>query len=358
MRPISRTLFPLLAICFLSLKPVAAQSIDGRGSWEPLGAIPVDEAGAGRRGYVLPAENADVAAPGTNRFSVHFVAANDFYREETGSFLISQRSEAHTVALGYRRGFKLGMLPRVEFGGQLQVTESDSGMLNGFISGFESAFTSLTGAASAKNQLRTAPGAMPPLGMLVVKDGRTLYQSTGAGSGFGDLSFVAKALLRDGDPASHGTRVAARVGLNVSGSSDITEGNFAGVGLSVDRKLTGWAAFHGDVRATFILDRVSQLTLPLSRTSFGFSTGAEVRVSKNSSASLQIDGSSTPYLPTGALAFDKDYGDVTFGFSRRFEAGRRHVIAQVYARENMNLPFSVRWNTDPDLSVGIKATIQ
>ena len=358
MRLISRTLFPLLAICLLSPRPAAAQSIEGRGSWEPLGAIPVDEAGAGRRGYVLPADSADVVAPGTNRFSVHFVAANDFYREDTGSFLISQRSEAHTVALGYRRGFKLGMFPRVELGGQLQVTESDSGMLNGFISGFESAFTSLTGAASAKNQLRTAPGAMPPLGMLVVKDGRTLYQSTGAGSGFGDLSVVAKALLRDGDPASRDTRVAARVGLNISGQSDLTEGNFAGLGLSVDKKVTGWAAVHGDVRATFILDRMSYLALPLSRTSLGFSVGTEARVSTNNSVSLQIDGSSTPYLPTGTLAFDKDYGDVTFGFSRRFEAGRRHVVAQVYARENMNLPFSVRWNTDPDLSVGIKWTIQ
>jgi len=33
------------------------------------------------------------------------------------------------------------------------------------------------------------------------------------------------------------------------------------------------------------------------------------------------------------------------------------VTAQIYLRENMNLPFQVRWNTDPDLSVGLKATI-
>jgi len=33
------------------------------------------------------------------------------------------------------------------------------------------------------------------------------------------------------------------------------------------------------------------------------------------------------------------------------------VTAQLYMRENMNLPFSVRWNTDPDLSVGLKVRI-
>ena len=69
---------------------------------------------------------------------------------------------------------------------------------------------------------------------------------------------------------------------------------------------------------------------------------------------LQIDGSTTPYLPTGTAAFDMAYGDVTLGLNHRFTAGRRPLLAQVYARENMNLPFQVRWNTDPDLSVGIK----
>jgi hypothetical protein len=125
----------------------------------------------------------------------------------------------------------------------------------------------------------------------------------------------------------------------------------------VDKKVTGWAALHGDMRITMVLDRMSQIALPLKRTALGFSAGAEVKVASNSSVSLQVDGNSTPYLPTGTMAFDKDYGDVTFGFSHRFRTGRRRVVAQVYARENMNLPFSVRWNTDPDLSVGVKATI-
>ena len=37
--------------------------------------------------------------------------------------------------------------------------------------------------------------------------------------------------------------------------------------------------------------------------------------------------------------------------------GPRHDIGQLYARENMNMPFRIRLNTDPDLSVGLKATI-
>jgi len=239
----------------------------------------------------------------------------------------------------------------------VQLNESDAGALNGFISGFESLWVSMTGAASAKNQLRGDAATPLPLGTVVMKDGRLLRQLPGDGSGFGDLSLVAKAMLVDGAPSSHDARVAARVSLNVAGQSAFTEGNFAGVGLSVDKKLTERLAFHGDVRGTIALDRISPLGLPLRRASLGFSVGPELRIVGQTSVSLQIDGNATPYATTGVLAFDKNYGDVTFGLSHPFQAGRRRVVAQIYARENMNLPASVRWNTDPDLSVGLKITI-
>jgi hypothetical protein len=352
-----RIIFLVLLSC---AQPVVAQTttVDGPGPWTPLGPIPVDQAGAGRRGYVLSSESTEVAEPGADQISLHVVAANSFYREETGDFLISQRAEAHTVALGYRRGFKIRSFPRFEFGGQLQLNESDSGALNGLISGFESLWVALTGAASAKNQLRTGADATPvPLGAFVMKDGRLLHQTTGDGSGFGDVSLVAKAVLRDGAASSRDTRVAARVALNVSGRSEFAEGNFAGLGLSADKKLTERFAIHGDVRATIALDRTSPSELPLRRASLGFSAGPELRIAGQSSLSLQIDGSTTPYLPTGTLAFDKNYGDVTFGLNHPFRMGLRRLVAQVYARENMNLPFSVRWNTDPDLSLGLKVSI-
>ena len=136
---------------------------------------------------MLPGESAEVAKPGANQVSIHTVAANDFYREQTSDFLITQRSEAHTIALGYRRGFKLGTFPRFELGAQIQFDESDGGMLNGFISGFESLWVSLTGSTSAKNELRTSGATAPPLGTFVTKDGRPLYQASGDGSGFGDV---------------------------------------------------------------------------------------------------------------------------------------------------------------------------
>jgi hypothetical protein len=323
--------------------------------WLPLGSIPVDQAGAGRRGYVMPGESGDVTAPGANQISFHTVAANNFYREETDHFLITQRSETHTMALGYRRGFKVGMIPRFELGGQLQFNQSDSGMLNGFISAFESSFASMTGRQSAVNQLRTTAGALPPLGTFITKDGRSIYAAPGDSSGFGDLSFVAKMMLLEN--ASSTDRVAARVGLNVAGRSEFNEGNFAGVGLSFDKKLGG-VAFHGDVRANLFLDSVSQWGLPLKRQSYAFSFGPELKLARNTSLSVQLDASTTPYQPTGTLAFDQDYGDITFGISHRFRAGRHNVIAHVYARENMNMPFKVRWNTDPDMSLGLKVTIQ
>jgi hypothetical protein len=330
---------------------------DEREQWQPLGQIPVDQAGAGRRGYVLAGEGTDVTAPGASQVSFHTVAANNFYREQTTDFLLSERDESHTVAVGYRRGFSVPMFSRVEIGGQIQLTERDSGFLNGFISGFENFWTSLTGSTSAKNQLRTDAAARPPLGTVVIKNGQPLYLTTGHGSGFGDFSVVAKVLLLGGTPTSSDTHVAARVAVNVSGKSEFTEGNFAGVGLGVDRKLSRWAAFHGDVRAALVMDRQSQWGLPLKRGSLGFSVGPEVKLARNTSFSVQYDGSTTPYLPSGTTAFDTAYGDISFGLAHRFRAAGRDLLTQVYARENMDLPLRVRWNTDPDLSLGMKITI-
>jgi hypothetical protein len=42
--------------------------------------------------------------------------------------------------------------------------------------------------------------------------------------------------------------------------------------------------------------------------------------------------------------------------SHRARTSRGPLLVQFYARENLNLPFSVRWNTDPDLAVGLKIT--
>jgi hypothetical protein len=343
-------------------QPVFAQddapspASDTGGQWQPLGQVPVDQAGSGRRGYALAGESPDVAAPGTNVIALHTVAANNFFREQTGDYLITQRYETHTMAFDLRRGFTSRIFPRVELGAQMQLSERDSGFLNGFISGFESLCFSMSGVQSAKTQLRDV-GTPLPLGAFVTRDGQAVYRAPGGGAGIGDFFFVAKALLRDA-PASSGTRVAARIGLNVSGKSRFAEGNFVGVGLSVDRKLLSWAAFHGDVRTNVAIDTVSAWNLPLKRTTFGFSFGPELRLSRDSSVSVQIDGNTTPYLPTGTLAFDKNYGSITIGLGKRFQVGRTAVVSQIYARENMNLPFRVRWNTDPDASFGIKVTLR
>jgi hypothetical protein len=340
-----------------SSSPASPSAIDDPGPWQPLGSIPVDQAGAGRRGYTISGESADVAEPGASELSLHTVAANNFYRNQTDPFSISQRDESHTVALGYRRGFTLGRLPRVELGGQIQLHERDSGFLNGFISGFESVWSSMTGATSAKNQLRTSTGSPVALGTLVTHGDRLLYQTPGDGSGFGDLRFIAKTLLH-ASAAATGPRVAARVVMNVSGTSAFTEGNFAGIGVSVDKPLSAWGAFHGDVRANILLDRVSGWNLPLKRATFGFSAGPELRLAANSSIGIQFDGNTTPYRPTGSAAFDESYGSLTFGLNHRIRTTRTPLLVQAYARENLNLPFRVRWNTDPDLAVGIKITAQ
>jgi len=335
--------------------PVAAD--EGLGQWTPMGRLPVDQAGAGLRGYVMSGEGTDVAEPGGSQISVHAVAANNFYREQTGTFSISERYETHTLALSYRRGFRMSGVPRVEFGGQLQLIESDGGFLNGFISDGENFLAWATGQPSARNEFRRSATTQPALGTSLIDGGGLLYQARGTGAGLGDFSFVAKALLRDGVPASGRTRVAARVGVNVAGKSEFTSGNFAGVGVSVDRKVLGWMALHGDVRSTFLMDRESQWHLPLRRTTLAFSVAPEFRMTRRNSASIQFDGSTTPYRPTGTTAFDRGYGDITLGFSHRTQTARHQIVTQAYLRENMNLPFRVRWNTDPALSLGIKITI-
>jgi hypothetical protein len=347
--------------CFAQQAPEsgpAAGLEQSGGGWEPLGEIPVDQAGAGRRGYTLTGEAADVVLPGRDEITLHSVASNNFYREQTANFLVSQRYETHTAAIGYRRGFKAGKFPRFELGGQIQLHESDSGVLNGFISGFENFWVSITGSTSAKNQLRDSGAAAPPLGTVIVRDGRSLYRTDGEGSGIGDVYFVAKAMLIDRPTTSGGAQLSARIAVNLSGKSQFTEGNYTGLGISLDKKVVNWLTLHGDVRATLLLDRVSIWGLPLKQTSVGFSIGPELKITRNNSFSVQFDGSSTPYLPTGALAFDQNYGDISFGLAHRFKAGRRHLITQLYGRENMNLPFQVRWNTDPDFAAGLKVTLR
>jgi hypothetical protein len=328
-----------------------------RTAWEPLGPIPVDHAGAGRRGYGVVGEGADVANPGASTLSLHAVAANNFYREQSDRFVVSQRDETHTFALEYRRGFSAGRWRRVEFGGQVQLHQRDTGFLNGFIAGFEDMWVSMTGAKSAKNELRSgaAPG-LPP-GTVMMRDGQVLYRAPGNDAALGDVRLVAKALLRDSAFATGGARVAARFVVNASGASSFTEGNFAGFGVSVAKPLTTWAVLHGDARATILLDRVSDWSLPLKRMTFGFTASPELKLTVNSSFNLQFDANTTPYEPTGSTAFDKGYGAVTLGVSHRMSAKQTPLLVQAYVRENLNLPFRVRWNTDPDLAVGLRITL-
>jgi hypothetical protein len=170
------------------------------------------------------------------------------------------------------------------------------------------------------------------------------------------VSLTGKAMLFEGAANARGPRVAARLSLNLAGASRFTSGNFGGIGLSFDQPLSSWVTFHGDVRATALFDRVSEWNLPLKRSTVGFSAATELKITRNNSVTLQYDGSTTPYEATGTMAFDKGYGDLAIGVSHRSANGR--VVTQFYARENMNLPFQVRGNMDPDLAVGIKTTFR
>jgi hypothetical protein len=127
------------------------------------------------------------------------------------------------------------------------------------------------------------------------------------------------------------------------------------VGISVDKRLTRRLALHGDVGTARLLDGVSPWHLPLKAGSVSFSTGSEVRITRNNSLNVQIGGSSSPYVPTGTTAFDASYGAITIGLGHRSTAG---VVTHFYVRENMNLPFRVRWNLDPDVAIGVKTTIR
>jgi hypothetical protein len=345
-------MFVMLAIA-VSASAQEVTSSSASGGWMPIGPAPVDQAGAGRRGYVMPVEDADVTADGSDRISIHTVAANNLFREEAGGFLVSQRYETHSLGIDYRRGFKTSWFPRFEIGGQLQLHERDSGAMNGFISGFENMWASSVHHPSSVNQLRRADAAPLPLGTVILKDGTPLYQD-GAGSGLGDVYAVAKIALLEGSVSSHAPRVAARIAINVPGRAAFSAGRYLGMGLNLDQKLSEGAAYHIDIRATRVLDDLSPWNLPLRPWTYAFSVGPELRLPKNSSFNLQFDASSTPYLPTGTLAFDKAYGALTLGVGHRFGP----AAAQLYFRENLYLPFQVLPNTDPDLAVGLRIRIR
>ncbi len=344
-----------VSFLLLSAGPAAAQ--DAATAWEPLGAIPVDQAGTGRRGYVLPGDDATVTAAGGDRIALHLVAANDFYREQAAGMLITERAEAHTVALEYARGFAIGGFPRFEIGAQAQFHESDGGFLNGFIIGVENAWVSATGVLSAANPLRSATAAPLPPGTMVARAGAPTYVAPGSSSAFGDVYAFAKIQLVDPAPSPWATRVAARVGVNIPGAATFSEGTIAGVGVSVDQTIADHLALHGDVRTNLIFETQSAIGLPLRRSVIAFSAGPELRLTRHTSIGAQYDGGSTPYLPTGTEAFDANYGDITIAVSHRFQVGGRRLLAQLYGRENLNLPFSIRPNLDPDFAVGLKTTI-
>ena len=146
--------------------------------------------------------------------------------------------------------------------------------------------------------------------------------------------------------------------MNVRGSDHFTEGMFFGLGVSLDKKLLSWMAFHGDVRATRILDRRSVFDLPLRRYTYGFSAGPEMKLARNTSLTAQMDASTTPYPRTGTGAFDKAYAGLTIGVGHRFKMSGRQMVVHGYGRENLHFPFQIRWNLDPDFSLGLKLTIQ
>src|SRR5262249_38381889 len=206
-----------------------------------------DQAGAGRRGYALPVDGAQVVDG--SALSVHAVTSNNFYNEQTNGFSITQRYETHALALGYRRGFSPAGRPRLAVGRQLQAIESDGGFLNGFIRGFESRLASLSGVETARNALRSSAAPRPPLGTIVTAAGQPVYRAAGDRSGFGDFSLFAKAHLAGGTGSTYA--LAARAGVNVAGTSEVTAGNFLGVGLALEKRLSPWAAVHAGLRATF-----------------------------------------------------------------------------------------------------------
>jgi hypothetical protein len=201
--------------------------------------------------------------------------------------------------------------------------------------------------------LRGGSTVTPPLGTTITRNGAAIYREAGSGAGIGDLYLGGKMALLDGDPASALPRVSARLGFNIAGNARYTAGNYMGLGLSLDQKLAPFVAMHADARATYVLDAMSAWNLPLRSKTYAISIGPEFRLPKHSAFQMQIDASTTPYLPTDTLAFDRAYGAVTFGLGHRFGS----VMAQLYFRENMNMPFKVRWNTDPDLSVGLRIRI-
>ena len=215
----------VLMIVVLGARAAMAQNLEASG-WAPIGPAPA-EADSGGRGYVVADDTSDVLDPGVSEVSLDSGIANYFYLDNSRDVSISQRFETHTLALDYRRGVKLHKGPRLEWGAQLQVHESDGGILNGFITTFED----LVHAS-----LRSKLAVPPPPGMSIIQNDRVVYQAPANSRGFGDVSLVVKAPLRDRDVRSRATRVAVRVSANVRGASTFTAGNFIGSGISIDQK--------------------------------------------------------------------------------------------------------------------------
>jgi hypothetical protein len=322
-----------------------------------FGLLPSENTGS--LGPAMRADDANVLEPGRVAVTFHGDAANYLTLVGNERDGLYQQFERQTLSVEVRRGVKQTVFPALEVGLRLDARRRAPGMLNGFISGWESTVAGLTKDDQWVNDDRIGEYALTGTGEELVQNGRVLRRSDGRSKlSFGEAAVTMKALLVRMDPARKIPQLAARLVVDLArpGALD-ANGDFLGAGLSVAQPLTRRLTAHGDARFLKPVTATDELGLAL-RPGFGATAGVEWRALKKTSLGLQVSWDRSPVDAPGLWA-DEPRSDLTVGVSHLAKLGTERVLLQAYLREDVLFDgsyISLFPYSPPDLQAGVRAT--
>jgi hypothetical protein len=338
--------------------PSAALAVLKGGAFEPKGPLPAGEYSGSLRGPAMAGDGTAVTPAGRITLGAGVRADNFLTRESGPRGSVLQKFENQVATLDLRRGVS-APLP-TEIGVQVRIIQRDEGLMNGFISGWEHMTARAFGNQGLINPNRSGPGAVTGIHDEVTVGGRSAGDSGAVGPRLGDVTVGVKTALIEAVPGSFVTSLAARAAVNLAVGGPFSNGPWAGVGLSAQRRIAGKLYANADLRVTQPLEARDSRGLTVGR-SVGTTVGLEYGVNDKTSVGIQLDSQSSPYRNTGVHALDDRYSDVTFGVSRVATLLGQKAVLRFWGKEDFNTAakrgMKLAPHGDTDFQAGASITV-
>lgn len=284
----------------------------------------------GLRGRPYLPERASLLTAGAWTACLDLSAANFLTHEINPDAFVQQRFETGRARLA--GGLGLGA---AEWDAHLDLDWRGSGLLNGFIAGFEQGFADLFRDRELVNPDRVGPGALRGGADRGRVEGLTWERPSSAPLGLGGAGLQAK--LRAWELGR--SRAAWRLALDLPGLGR-GAGPSLGLGLGAE---AAWPSprlqWRSDLRLFVPLRLRDELGLGL-KLAPGFSAGAEWQLAGGGSspwgfsAGLDISSDQSPYTPTGLRAFDVPQQDLALSLNLSFPARSLRGLLRLWGRED------------------------